>query len=301
LRRLVLSLREGIYITDDQGNLVDVNPAFLELFGVRSLSELSDYRSADLLVDPGQRDEELEILRKEGSVREFEFDIRTPEGTVRTVLDTAYTVHEPDTGQVLYHGMLVDITRRKQLEEKLKELSIRDPLTGLFNRRHLGEISRWLAGEDVCWGAIVIDVDHFKAYNDRFGHQAGDKILTGLGRFLSQTVRGDDVVFRIGGDEFLVVVVGVIQEATEIVVQRLRDRAYIACPASFTLGWAVRNEDEILEETIGRADLNLIKVRVETRRRFDRRLPEKALSDPPPTGRHRRRTRRADGDLGNVR
>jgi len=96
-----------------------------------------------------------------------------------------------------------------QLREKLYSQSIRDPLTGLFNRRYLDEtLPRELARAERSGrplGVFAIDVDHFKRFNDTFGHDAGDTVLRQLGELLRLSFRGSDISARLGGEEFLVV------------------------------------------------------------------------------------------------
>ena len=95
------------------------------------------------------------------------------------------------------------------LRERLRQQSIRDPLTGLFNRRYLEEtLARELHladRRDRPVGVIMIDLDHFKEINDRYGHSAGDMVLRQLGRYLHEQTRGGDVVCRYGGEEFMVI------------------------------------------------------------------------------------------------
>src|SRR3982751_1485658 len=116
LREFARNLGEGIYITTPGGQILDANPAFLETFGVASLAELSKMTAFDLFVDPAQRELELRLLERDGRVREFEFQVRRPDGEVRWVLDSSYIVRDPETGERFCHGVLVDITARKQLE-----------------------------------------------------------------------------------------------------------------------------------------------------------------------------------------
>ncbi|MEB3826249.1 GGDEF domain-containing protein [Phormidium sp. CCY1219] len=95
------------------------------------------------------------------------------------------------------------------VEELLHDRCIRDPLTGLFNRGYLEkslhrEISRAQQNQRSL-GAIVVDVDHFKRFNDTFGHEAGDLVLCELARFLQTESRPADIVCRYGGEEFLLI------------------------------------------------------------------------------------------------
>ncbi len=258
LGKFVRNLKEGVYITDCTGRILDANPAFLEMFGVRLLSELRRYTAVDLLVDPHRRSEELAILARDGSVREFELTIRTPDGRLRSVLDTAYQVTDPATQEVLYHGILVDITERKRLEEQLREMAIRDPLTGCHNRFFLRELAASSDPPHQRWSVLVIDIDGFRAYNDRYGHDTGDRVLLQVARFLQAHVRHEDAVLRIGGDEFLVLLAGCNQRQTEAAAQRLLSPRRGSPPVSISVGWAVQRTGESLEEAIRRADHHLI-------------------------------------------
>ena len=280
LRLLVQNLPAGVYVTTPAGEILDANPGLLGLFELSSLDELRRHSTLELLVDPEQRREELALLERNGFVRDFEFQIRCPRsGVIRTVLDTCYVVRDPSSLDLLFHGILVDISERKSLEEKLKQLAIRDPLTGCFNRRFLADLERTLTAQPLPWGTIVIDIDHFKAYNDTHGHKAGDDVLIRVSRYLMRQVRAEDAVVRIGGDEFLVVIVEENAGSTEAVVRRLSEQGDEAAPFPFSLGCAVRERGETLEQTIHRADRELIRVRIQDRRPQRRRRSSDA--SPP--------------------
>lgn len=266
LRLLIRRIGEGIYISDTRGRILDANAAFLDIFGVSSLEELQRFEVPQLLADPNRRTEELAILANEGSVRDFELEIVRPDGLRRTVLDTTYQVRDPDTGEVMYHGVLYDITRRKELEDRLREQLTRDALTGCYNRRFLFDLeAEFRAGGETRWGCIFIDIDHFKSYNDRHGHSSGDQVLQRMARFLMREVRSDEPVIRLGGDEFLIVLAGENSIRTPAIAERLRQAAARSAPVAFSLGWAMREGEETFEQTIERADHVLINVRVLSR------------------------------------
>ncbi len=264
-RQFVRNLQEGIYITNPDGELLDANPAMLEIFGVADLAELRDYSAPELYVDPRQRQHLMAVLAEEGTVREFEIEVKRPDGGTRTLLDTCYVIKDEDSGETTYHGILVDITRRKELEEQLREYSVRDPLTGCYNRRYLAQEQERLDHEESTWGAIVVDIDHFKEYNDLHGHQAGDEVLVRVSRFLMRHVRAEDPVVRIGGDEFLTLLLGAKGNFTADAAQRIRSVVQGEAPVPLSFGWALREGDETLQQTIVRADRSLIRVRLEQR------------------------------------
>ncbi|MEO8192348.1 MAG: GGDEF domain-containing protein [Gemmatimonadales bacterium] len=264
LAKFAHNLGEGIYITNESGEILDANPAFLTIFGVETLEELKRYRVHDF-VDAEIRKQEVELVEREGSIRDRELQIHRRDGSVRTVLDTWYSNTDPETGESIFHGILIDITARKNLETQLIEQSIRDPLTGCYNRRYLATLYSTTRSSGDRWGCIYVDVDHFKQYNDVHGHAAGDTALVKMSRFLMRHVRAEEPVMRMGGDEFLVLLFGTGLEEVEMIARRLEKAGEEHGPVSFSLGWAARADDEKLEQTVNRADERLIQVRVDRR------------------------------------
>lgn len=152
----------------------------------------------------------------------------------------------------------------EESHRQLRELGMRDPLTGCYNRRYLEEYE---AGSgDSTWGCLVVDVDRLKQLNDTRGHQAGDEALIQIGRFLAAHLRPGDAVVRLGGDEFLVLLSGVELASVETVASRLRAAAASWAPVSFSLGWAVREGGEALVRTIERADHRMLVVKMGKRK-----------------------------------
>lgn len=133
-----------------------------------------------------------------------------------------------------YQGVVTDITERKLAELSIERLAMFDALTGLPNRRSLAQhIANALhaSREQQSSGALIfVDVDHFKDVNDSLGHEAGDDLLRLVAAALSSAVRADDVVARIGGDEFVVVIgklpadLGHAKHNVQRVIQKIRDR-----------------------------------------------------------------------------
>jgi diguanylate cyclase (GGDEF)-like protein/PAS domain S-box-containing protein len=280
LREFARNIREGIYITTREGEVLDANQAFLEIAGVSSLAELGNGAAIALYADPERRKEQFRMLEAEGSVREFEIAIRRPDGQTRTVLDSCNLVRDPDTGEVFVHGILIDITARKALEASLLEMSTHDPLTGTLNRRCLAEIDAALARDPIAkCGCVFVDVDHFKQYNDQWGHREGDEMLRRMARFLMRYVRAEEAVVRIGGDEFVILLHGRDAESTKLVADRLRIEALERAPVPFSLGWATREAGESLMQVIDRADRGLMAVRV-IRRQTDPRQQAAIRREP---------------------
>jgi diguanylate cyclase (GGDEF)-like protein len=156
---------------------------------------------------------------------------------------------------------------------RLQELSERDPLTGLSNRRALDE---WLERRRACqprtgdWiGVLAIDVDHFKTINDTHGHDVGDQVLRALARRIGGVVRADDLVVRQGGDEILVVLAGVRDGANSHAVgEKVLEAATaplelggITLVPSLSIGAAAMPPDGDLQETIRSADRALYRAK----------------------------------------
>jgi two-component system, cell cycle response regulator len=117
--------------------------------------------------------------------------------------------------------------RRARVEDRLRDALI-DPLTGLYNRRYalpqFAQIAERAEADGRGFAAFVIDIDRFKAVNDRFGHAAGDRVLTEVARRLSSDLRAGDLIARIGGEEFLAVLPDIALPDARRIAERLRGR-----------------------------------------------------------------------------
>ncbi len=137
-----------------------------------------------------------------------EFRVQLPEQGIRWLRGESRP-QRLDDGATVWNGYIADITAIKSLEFKLREQATIDPLTNTFNRRHLS--AQWpqsmarFRRTGIPMSMIMLDIDHFKRVNDRYGHDAGDEVLIRLSRLLTQEVRSTDTVYRMGGEEFLVV------------------------------------------------------------------------------------------------
>jgi diguanylate cyclase (GGDEF)-like protein len=130
-----------------------------------------------------------------------------------------------------------------------------DPLTHLANRRTFSEALRAMEAGDAL---VIVDLDHFKAVNDRFGHQVGDQTLRALARCLRETTRQIDCVARYGGEEFAVVLPGAGVEGARSMLERTRMAWNALQPStSFSAGVAVQEPDMSPRVTLRRADTAL--------------------------------------------
>ena len=169
-----------------------------------------------------------------------------------------------------------------RLREELRTQSIRDPLTNLFNRRYMEEaLKRELSrsargGEPVA--LLMLDIDHFKYFNDTFGHQGGDALLRTLGDFLRQRTRGQDVACRYGGEEFAIILSGANREAAARRAQILHEdlkhilvehAGQIMGQVTFSVGIAVAPEHgTTAADLLHAADASLYRAKAEGRDRI---------------------------------
>lgn len=136
-----------------------------------------------------------------------EYRVDLPSRGVRWLRGEATPERLPD-GAVIWHGFVSDISDLKRVEDELRALSVTDVLTGVYNRRFFqerlsAELSR-LQRHEGSLSVIMLDIDHFKRINDRFGHAMGDFVLQELCQRISQRLRRGDVFCRLGGEEFMV-------------------------------------------------------------------------------------------------
>ncbi|MEB3981497.1 GGDEF domain-containing protein [Mycobacterium sp. 663a-19] len=172
-----------------------------------------------------------------------------PLGVVAFVLGTAKVLPGATVTVVLAAIMWVLVAevpawlvaRLEQQSAMLREIAQTDALTQLLNRSTLSpRLSMHARGSSV----VLIDLDNFKQYNDRHGHEGGDQLLVTFADALRSSVREDDVVFRIGGDEFLLMLVGADRAEAERVLERLRQRwSEMGAPVGFSAGIAVGEQD----------------------------------------------------------
>ncbi len=175
-----------------------------------------------------------------------------------------------------------------KLRETLRNQSIRDPLTGLFNRRYMEEslereVSR-ASRNKTSVAIIMVDIDHFKRFNDTFGHQAGDVLLRGLGDFLTRSTRGQDIACRYGGEEFALVLSdsslnGALQRAEcirqEIKHLNVQYAGQLLGAISISMGLAIfPDHGTTISEVLQAADQALYKAKREGRDRVSVWAPE---------------------------
>ncbi len=161
-----------------------------------------------------------------GKPQAIEHRIRKKDGTIRWVSNTPVPHYDTQDNLISYDGLILDITERKQLEEKLLAASITDHLTGLHNRRGLfilgDNLLKIFKRQNKGLILLYVDIDGLKTINDQLGHQEGDKAIVDCANILKGNYRESDIIARIGGDEFVVFPAGTKGDNTETIISRLQ-------------------------------------------------------------------------------
>jgi diguanylate cyclase (GGDEF)-like protein/PAS domain S-box-containing protein len=228
LESIVENLPEAVAIFDHDGVITRVNGAFTNLFAY-SAEEAIGQKVSDLLAHPSRREEAHSFRRciKRGETINAKTIRRRKDGsTVNVAMKSAPVIVAGDVAGffVVYR----DITSEKQAEERLIALATTDSLTGLFNRRHFFELSRREFARSSRNGnslvMLMIDIDHFKNINDTYGHQTGDAVLEALAALGKACIRSADIIGRIGGEEFTILLPETTLENGIAVAERFRHR-----------------------------------------------------------------------------
>jgi diguanylate cyclase (GGDEF)-like protein/PAS domain S-box-containing protein len=231
-RNLFEESRDAIVITDGEGHFLDLNRAALDLFGY-SKEEIMDKNFGQLYVDPSAGARFQGEMHEKGSVRGYEAKLLTKDKREMDCLLTVTAKHASDGRILRYQGIIRDITEQKRMQEALqkserryKELSITDDLTGLHNARHFyaqikSEVDR-ASRYHRPLSLLMMDLDDFKNYNDRYGHLNGDKVLAGMGAMIRESTRRTDSGYRYGGEEFTVILPETPARYALVLAERLR-------------------------------------------------------------------------------
>lgn len=276
---------EQIQVCSNMIRVLDVNQAVLQLFGFSDKAQFLTQISN--LMRRGPNDifiAELAAIA-EGKT---EFDMEGPndlvDGTIRfhAVRWIAAPGFEKDFRRVIV--TITDMTERRQAEERMRYLSTHDVLTGLYNRNFFeAELERLQNSRLAPINVMVVDVNGMKATNDTYGHAAGDDLLRRTAQVLRMSFRKEDIIARIGGDEFVVLFHGAIPLLEAI--KRVKDcqvehnHWYDGPALSLAIGASTGGKGSSLVELFKKADQQMYKEKIHTGRL---RTPEKTEEKPEP-------------------
>jgi diguanylate cyclase (GGDEF)-like protein/PAS domain S-box-containing protein len=277
LDNIINNLGDSLFVKDRKHRRVLVNDRYCQNLGFnrqdilgKTDHELFPKYQADVF----QQKDELVFTSGEENLNEEE--ITDANGKTSIIL-TKKTLYEDRKGNKFIIGISRDITQRKEMEHKLKEmlekvqsLSLTDDLTKLNNRRGFitlaGQQLKLARRNKVQLVLLFLDLNNMKKINDRFGHQEGDRALIHTAGILKSSFRESDIIARIGGDEFVVLAVGASDDDADIFITHLEEnleahnrKAESPYQLSLSTGYAPYNHDApcSIEELIHYADKSM--------------------------------------------
>jgi diguanylate cyclase (GGDEF)-like protein/PAS domain S-box-containing protein len=221
-RTLVEQLPLTVYIDaiDEASSNIYTSPQIESMLGYTTQEWLADPLLFVRLLHPDDRERVLAVHAHTHATHEplcVEYRLLARDGRVVWVLDEARIISDPSGGGQVLQGYLLDVTARKEAEELLRHQAFHDPLTGLANRALFTDRVQHalvLGGKEGAAAVLFVDLDDFKAMNDRLGHPAGDSLLCAVGARLCSVLSPSHTVARLGGDEFAILVEDVRDAAT---------------------------------------------------------------------------------------
>jgi diguanylate cyclase (GGDEF)-like protein/PAS domain S-box-containing protein len=261
LETILETIQDGYWVVNLKDEIIEVNRAYLDISGY-SEKELIGMKVAE--IDAKKNEEEfnnhLEKVKKSGH-HFFETKHETKEGKI---INVEVSVSFLNTKEPIFVVFIRDITERKKEEKMIRYLSFHDEMTGLYNRRYFqNEMERLKNSRKLPISVIIGDMDGLKYINDNYGHQMGDKYIKKVGKILKSITRKEDVVARIGGDEFAILLPETTSNSANQLCERIQNKAKkveLQEPLQISLGYATMikvNQD--LHNIFDKADQNMYK------------------------------------------
>jgi two-component system cell cycle response regulator len=277
LKATLEATKDGIAVFNTKGQLLLLNQNFIDMWhfpeSVLKSQDKEQFLAYGLsqLVDGDTRRPRIDLLWQSDNT---ESDLlKLKDGRIFSRYSEPLIQDDKKVGRVVSY---TDISEQKKLETQLRELSLTDPLTGLYNRRKLNEIlhdefDRAKRYEHQI-AVLMIDIDHFKAFNDSYGHDQGDRILKNMAHSMKKHFRNVDWCCRFGGEEFSVIMPdselpGALDAAERfrcLIAEMNCDGLHITISIDVSI-LSHLNEDDLPEELISLADKALYSAKAQGR------------------------------------
>ncbi|MFW6382309.1 MAG: diguanylate cyclase [Bacillota bacterium] len=276
---------EAISLLDDSGRLIMVNKSFEKVFGYQA-QDIEGRFLDDIIVPETRKAKALKLTAQVIEKKEkviVEGKRKRSNGELIDVVIKSFPIIQEDELLGLY-AIYQDITERKQEEEKIKYLSYHDQMTGLYNRRYFeNKLKEFDKSGVMPVSILVADLDKLKPINDKYGHPEGDKYIIAAADVLKSITRDDDIVARIGGDEFAIILPELTCHQAERITERInneckKDQSY-GFNIEISIGCATKcDEKDSLVEVFKMADTSMYKNKGKfERNNLKRRQPGEVL------------------------
>ena len=204
-RRLFESMQDVYYRTDAQGVVQHVGPGVRRVLGYEP-HEIEGHTAESYYPHSSDRDAFKAAIMAHGEVSDFPGQMVRKDGTVIDISISSHALFDHNGAFAGVEGLYRDVTQRKNLERELQRLATTDVLTGMANRRSFLEVAeatfQRARESHAPLTVLMLDLDHFKTINDRFGHLEGDRVLAEFAQATKHQLRASDTVGRLGGEEF---------------------------------------------------------------------------------------------------
>lgn len=257
LESVLNTTHDGFFLVDLEGFIVDVNRASCNILGYTKEELIGSHISKidENLLDADFSRILLQEIRKNSKI--FETTHRKKNGTL---LDIEISASILDGNNAYVVCFARDVTEKKNKMKYIQRLSYHDFLTGLYNKRFMDIHMKKIDQEsNLPITVMVLDMDNLKVTNDSFGHATGDRLIREVARTIKACFRQDELIGRVGGDEFLIVLPKVGESEAEKIIQRIKDSIENidlgSVVISLSAGYAVKNEPtEDITEIQSKAD-----------------------------------------------
>lgn len=253
-------ISEGIIVIDDKNRLIDFNNAAQRIFESLDTRHIGKDFSCFW---KGKK-----IIKGEGNC----FEIQMKKNNIHRYYEFRTTELKEKVKRLGFVYFIEDITNQKEMIRKLNKLANYDVLTQVYNRRRLmeeaeKELNKAKSSKN-CISVLMIDIDHFKKVNDKYGHLAGDKVIKAITKACKDNLRRDDVIGRYGGEEFIIILPNTEKKDAVKIAERIRvyineliiefNKEKINVTVSIGVACAIIRNDKInIEKIINEADKGL--------------------------------------------